>query len=56
MPSKPRVAPQPLIIPQPRQQLSADGLHRMLRAGFEQIAEQRPMPEISLPDALLSAF
>jgi len=56
MPSKPRVAPQPLIIPKPRQQLSADGLHKLLRAGFEQIPEHRPRPGISLPDALLSAF
>jgi hypothetical protein len=56
MPSKPRGVAQPLIIPQPRQQLSADGLHKMLRAGFELIPDHRPRPEISLPDALLSAF
>ena len=43
-------------LPQTRQHLSADALHRTLKARFEQIPDQRHDPIISLPDALLSAF
>ena len=51
-----RVSPQPVNVPKTRQSLSADALHRTLRAGFELIPDQRPRPDISLADALLSGF
>ena len=56
MPSKSRGAPQPLTIPKVREQLSADGLLRTLRVGFQQIPDHRPSPDILLRDALMSAF
>lgn len=56
MPSKPGFGLQPLTMPKTRQQLSADGLHRTLREGFQQIPDHRSKPDIPLPDALLSAF
>lgn len=46
----------PLPTPKTRRNLSADGLFRTLRSGFERIYDHRPRPGISLPDALLSAF
>jgi len=40
-----------------RQYLSADGLYQLVRRGFEEIREHRPMNiEISLEDALMSGF
>jgi hypothetical protein len=39
-----------------RKHLSADALYRTLRSGFEQIADHRKEPDISLPDTLMSAF
>jgi hypothetical protein len=43
--------------PAVRKHLSADALFSRLRAGFSSIADHRPgTPEISLPDALMSAF
>lgn len=42
--------------PKIRRHLSADALHRTLRAGFEQFPDYRPKPAIPLVDALLSAF
>jgi hypothetical protein len=40
-----------------RKHLSADGLHPLIRASFERLADGRqPGAPISLPDALLSAF
>jgi hypothetical protein len=39
-----------------RKHLSADALYRTLRSGFEQIADHRDEPDISLADALMSAF
>lgn len=40
-----------------RKHLSADGLHALIRASFERLADGRqPGAIISLPDALLSAF
>lgn len=56
MPSKARIVPQPLVIPKTRQHLSADGLHRTLRDGFDQIPDHRPQPDIPLRDALMSGF
>lgn len=46
----------PLPTPKTRRHLSADGLCRTVRAGLERILDQRPQPQISLRDALLSAF
>jgi len=46
----------PRPTPKTRRHLSADGLCRTLRAGLERILDQRPQPQISLRDALLSAF
>lgn len=45
------------VAPQGRQHLSADGLFRLVHAGFDNIPEHRPADaHISLPDALMSAF
>ena len=46
----------PLPTPKTRRHLSADGLCRTVRAGLERILDERPQPQISLRDALLSAF
>lgn len=46
----------PTASPRTRQYLSADGLHALLRGGFQAIADPRPRPTIPLADALLSAF
>jgi len=46
----------PLPTPKTRRHLSADGLYRTVRAGLERILDERPQPQISLRDALLSAF
>jgi len=46
----------PIPMPKTRQGLSADGLFRTLRKGFEQIPDPRPRPDIPLRDALLSGF
>lgn len=47
-----------MVLPPPktRRHLSADGLHRALRASFEQVPDHRPKPDIPLRDALLSGF
>jgi hypothetical protein len=46
-----------LSAPKARKHLSADALFDLLRTGFAPIADQRPgKPDISLPDALMSAF
>ena len=46
----------PQTVPKTRQHLSADPLHRTLKAAFQRIPDHRTKPEISLPDALLSGF
>lgn len=46
----------PLPTPPTRRHLSADPLHRTLRAAFERVVDSRPKPTIPLRDALLSAF
>ena len=46
----------PIPIPKTRRDLSADGLLRTLREGFERIPDHRPRPDIPLRDALLSGF
>ncbi len=39
-----------------RKNLSADALHQALRSGFTRIADHRDKPDISLADALMSAY
>jgi hypothetical protein len=39
-----------------RKNLSGDALHQTLRSGFSQIPDHRDAPEISLADALMSAY
>jgi len=39
-----------------RQSLSGDSLHQTLRSGFSRIPDHRDAPEISLTDALMSAY
>jgi Transposase DDE domain len=46
-----------MVAPQARKHLSADALLGVLRSGFADLAEHRSgKPDISLPDALMSAF
>jgi Transposase DDE domain len=46
-----------MVAPQARKHLSADALLGLLRSGFADLAEHRAgKPDISLPDALMSAF
>jgi hypothetical protein len=46
-----------MVAPQARKHLSADALLGLLRSGFADLAEHRSgKPDISLPDALMSAF
>ena len=46
-----------IVAPKERKHLSADALFRLVRSGFDTIpASRSPDAEISLPDALMSAF
>ncbi len=46
-----------IVAPKGRKHLSADALFRLLRSGFTHIPDDRPGdPDVSLPDALMSAF
>jgi len=46
-----------IVAPKGRKHLSADALFRLVQTGFDTIADHRPADaEISLPDALMSAF
>jgi hypothetical protein len=46
-----------MLAPKARKQLSADALLGLLHSGFAAIADHRSgQPDISLPDALMSAF
>jgi hypothetical protein len=46
-----------MVAPQARKHLSADALLGLLRSGFADLAEHRSgKPDITLPDALMSAF